>query len=102
MRSLSLTGTAADDIVEQAEWYELRGDTRLSKRWERSVYLSIYRLLRHPHSGALCTFKSAGLRGIRRAHVPAFPRHLVFYRVENDQITVLRVIHGARDLESLF
>lgn len=102
MLSLSLTRAAADDILEQAEWYELKGDARLAKRWEGSVYLSIYRLLRHPNSGALSTFKSADLRGIRRVHVPAFPKHLIFYRAENDQITILRVIHAARDLQSLF
>jgi plasmid stabilization system protein ParE len=31
-----------------------------------------------------------------------FPKHLIFYRIEHDQVLILRVIHGVRDLESLF
>jgi plasmid stabilization system protein ParE len=34
--------------------------------------------------------------------VSGFPKHLIFYRVEKDTLLILRVIHGARDLESLF
>jgi plasmid stabilization system protein ParE len=34
--------------------------------------------------------------------VRKFPKHLIFYRIENGKIVILRVIHGARDLESLF
>ncbi len=34
--------------------------------------------------------------------ISRFPKHLVFYRVENREILILRVVHGARDLESLF
>jgi plasmid stabilization system protein ParE len=30
--------------------------------------------------------------------VPGFPKHLIFYRVDDDRVEVVRVIHGARDL----
>jgi len=42
------------------------------------------------------------LHSIRRMPITRFPMHLIFYRVENCEIVILRVIHGARDLESLF
>lgn len=34
--------------------------------------------------------------------VRGFPTHLIFYQRQNTRIVVLRVVHGARDLESLF
>ncbi|HWW15869.1 MAG TPA: hypothetical protein VN310_14505 [Candidatus Dormibacteraeota bacterium] len=39
---------------------------------------------------------------MRRMPIAGFPRHLIFYRAEEKEIRILRVVHGARDLESLF
>jgi len=33
--------------------------------------------------------------------IAGFPRHLIFYRAEEEEIRILRVVHGARDLESV-
>jgi toxin ParE1/3/4 len=33
--------------------------------------------------------------------IAGFPRHLIFYRAEKKEIRILRIIHGARDIESL-
>jgi plasmid stabilization system protein ParE len=70
--SLCLSEEAAGDILEQADWYERQADDRLAARWERSVYRSDFR------------------------------KHLIFYRIEKDRLVILRIVHGARDLESLF
>lgn len=29
--------------------------------------------------------------------VPRFPKHLIFYQIDDDRIFILRVVHGARD-----
>jgi len=52
--------------------------------------------------GAPCRFSPTELHGIRRVTISGFPKHLVFYRVEDNDVLILRVLHGARDLESLF
>jgi len=41
-------------------------------------------------------------KGTRRVPVAGFSRHLVFCRLNPQGILVLRIVHGARDLESLF
>jgi plasmid stabilization system protein ParE len=41
-------------------------------------------------------------RGIRRVPISRFPKHLVFDSVEDSDVLILRVLHGARDLEGLF
>ena len=34
--------------------------------------------------------------------IPGFPKHLIFYQVRKNEVLILRIVHGARDLESLF
>lgn len=99
---ISLSDTAANDVLEQADWYEELANASLGKRWQSAVSQTLLRLVQNPRSGSQCIFKAAELRGVRRVPVAGFPRHLIFYRVEKEALLVLRVIHGARDLESLF
>jgi toxin ParE1/3/4 len=63
---------------------------------------AVLRIARNPQSGSRCNFKADELRGVRRMPIGRFPRHLIFYQVENGEIEILRVIHGARDMERLF
>jgi toxin ParE1/3/4 len=92
---------AVADILAQADWYKLQSDRRLAERWERAVTSSILRLVRTPRAGALCGFKPEALRATRRLPVTGFSAHLIFYNLLVNQIHVLRVVHGARDLERL-
>jgi plasmid stabilization system protein ParE len=97
-----LTEVAVSDIQEQADWYKQRLDHALARRWEKEVTASLIRIEKNPRSGAKCAFSAYELQGIRRMPIAGFPRHLIFYRAERVEVRVLRVIHGARDLESLF
>ena len=101
-RKIVLTDTAVSDILEQAAWYEEKSGLRLARRWEEAVTSVLLRIVTSPVAGAPCAFKAPDLLGVRRTPVPRFPKHLVFYRFRNDELTVLRIVHGARDLESLF
>jgi plasmid stabilization system protein ParE len=98
-----LTDVAVSDIQEQADWYAQRSDRALARRWENRVTAALIRIEKNPLSGAKCGFRAAELQDVRRMSIAGFPRHLIFYRTaeEEDEIKILRVIHGARDLESL-
>lgn len=98
---IRLSEGAVGDILEQADWYEEQADRELSKRWERAVGATLLRIAKNPRSGALCKFETEELGKVRRAFVAGFPKHLVFYQLHENELEVLRVIHGARDLESL-
>jgi toxin ParE1/3/4 len=43
----------------------------------------------------------AGLQGVRAVSLGRFRSYLVFYRRRDDEVEVLRVLHGARDLHSI-
>jgi toxin ParE1/3/4 len=99
---LVFSDAAVVDIMEQADWYAAQSGRALSRRWERSVTSSLMRVIRNPALGRRCAFRSAELRDVRRMGITGFPKHLLFYKLEGVEVLILRVVHGARDLERLF
>jgi len=92
---------AVSDILEQADWYDEQSGSKLAQRWENAVTFTVLRIAKNPRAGALCRFAAEELHDVRRVSVAGFPRHLLFYRFREDKVFVLRVIHGARDIEGL-
>lgn len=99
---LVLSDAAIADVVEQADWYREHSGPTLAKRWEKAVTSALLRILTNPAAGTRCTFRPIDLRDVRRATIGGFPKHLLFYRFYEAEIFILRVVHGARDLENLF
>ena len=101
-RRLVFSDLATADILEQADWYADQSGRRLAQRWEKAVTSAVSLVVRRPAAGAPCTFRSLALRGVRRTTISGFSRHLLFYKFDDEEVFVLRVVHGARDLERLF
>lgn len=101
-RQIVLSDATVSDILEQAAWYEEQSGLKLARRWEQAVTSVLLRIATTPAAGAPCTFKAPELTGMRRVSVPGFPKHLVFYRLQKQETVILRIVHGERDLESLF
>lgn len=51
--------------------------------------------------GKLCGFSNPQLSGIRQYPIRGFKNYLIFYRATESEVEVLRVLHGARDLEAI-
>jgi toxin ParE1/3/4 len=99
---LVLSDASVADILEQGDWYVDQSGETLAKRWEKAVTKAVLSVVSRPTSGAPCTFQSPELHGVRRVAISGFPKHLLFYRFDGEAIFILRVVHGARDLERLF
>jgi toxin ParE1/3/4 len=99
---ITLSDLAVADILEQADWYEAQANRMLAKRWEKAVGSALFRITQRPDAGSPCSFEAEELQGTRRVPVAGFSKHLVFYQSHGNEVLVLRVLHGARDLESLF
>lgn len=99
---LTVSEAAAADIIEQADWYQQQSGAQLARRWEMAVTAAVLRVMDRPHSGAISKFPHSELVNVRRVLISGFPKHLIFYQVRKTEILVLRIVHGARDLESLF
>lgn len=97
-----LSDAAQADILEQFEWYETKAGEKLARRWNEAATTTVLRIANRPGIGSPCHFRPEELRDTRRVAVKKFPKHLIFYQTHGDGILVLRIVHGARDLESLF
>jgi toxin ParE1/3/4 len=58
-------------------------------------------LLRVPEIGAPVLLESARLQGLRRWRVRGFEKVLIFYVLQGEVLLILRVLHGARNVEAL-
>jgi len=101
-RRLVFSDAAIADVLEQADWYAAQSGRKLACRWEKAVTSLVSLIVSRPAAGAPCTFRPPELQGVRRMIISGFPKHLLFYRFDDEEVFVLRVVHGARDLERLF
>ena len=101
-RRLVFSDAAVTDILEQADWYAAQSGKTLARRWEKAVTSATFLAKRRPAAENPCSFQSPQLHSLRRLPITGFPKHLVFYRFDDAEVFVIRVVHGARDLESLF
>jgi toxin ParE1/3/4 len=54
-----------------------------------------------PDIGRPYISRHSRLRGVRVVSIGRFRNYLIFYRRKDDEIEVLRVLHGARDIRSV-
>lgn len=73
-----------------------------SPRSARRFLLAVEKL-----AGRICAFPEMGgrfeidnleLEGLRVFTIPRFKKYLLFYRVHDEEIEIVRILHGARDI----
>lgn len=103
MKRRILVRPAADcDLDEQAKYLAARRDMETGLRFYRAAEETFELLALQSEMGRATEYRSAFLAGVRMFPLKRFPKHLVFYRPLENGIEVIRVLHGARDLEKLF
>jgi toxin ParE1/3/4 len=88
-------------VIEQAEYYGQHSGDELAFRFFEAGEATYRFLLRNPSIGKPCRIPRHRALGVREFGIKGFPRHLVFYRAIPDGIEILKVVHAARDLETL-
>lgn len=63
---------------------------------------TLRRLARMPGLGTLWDSDKPRLTAVRFFPITKFRNRLVFYRERKDGIELVRVLHGARDIEAIF
>ncbi len=95
-----------DPIVEDEPWgiwqFIAQDNPEAATCVVEAAYETFARLAANPGLGRPRKLSNSRLLGIRSFRVTGFDNNLIFYRRIADDIQVLRVYHGARDLESLF
>lgn len=74
----------------------------MALRFYRSAEQAFQLIARRPGIGRRIPYRNSLLAETRMSVMKGFPKHLIFYRISEDETEVIRVIHGARDIENLF
>lgn len=93
---------AEADLREQHHWYLDAAGEAVAEGFIAAFRLRSAELLRNPHMGCLRRFRPVKLRGLRSVILRhRFEQFVVFYRVTDATLDVVKVVHGARDQPKL-
>lgn len=92
----------AHDDIDGVSDYIARDNLDAARRFRAMVRHDLGALCEMPGMGALREFDNPRLAGVRSWPVKHFRNYLIFYRPIEIGIEVLRVLHGARDIERIF
>ena len=70
-------------------------------RFLAAAKAAFLRLADMPLLAGLLETANPRLAGVRVWPIPGFENYLIFYRPNKDGVTLMRVLHGARDYERL-
>lgn len=101
MSEFRLSPEAVNDL--ELIWTYIAQDNRQAAD---DVIQAAYRLCvilgDHPELGRIRQFSPAALAGMRSFVITDCPNYVIFYRVKGKAVEIVRVLHGARDIDSLF
>lgn len=93
---------AADSDVDDIAAYIARDSIEQATRFYDAANATYKMLLEDPRRWGFYGFSQPRLTDVRKRSVIGFPNYLVFYRIDADMVEIIRVLHGARDLSTLF
>jgi toxin ParE1/3/4 len=101
-RRVLLRPEAERDLDGQADCIAREHSLEAALRFYAAVEDTLALLVVQPRMGTARRFRKPLLAGVRVCVVKGWDKHLIFYRPLQHAIDVLRILHGARDIERLF
>jgi toxin ParE1/3/4 len=95
MTNVFLSVEAEVDVLEITGFIS-SGDEAVVRKFVGRLTEVLDSLAEHPEMGKRRDDLREGLRSI------SFNPYLVFYKVKDDEVEIVRIIHGARDIAALF
>lgn len=88
---------ARRDLVEHYVYLAEEAGLDTAERFLSNTEVTFNLLAAQPHIGAPLSLSRPELAGLRKWRVDEFDNFLVFYLPRHDGISVIRVLHAARD-----
>ncbi|NES65190.1 MAG: type II toxin-antitoxin system RelE/ParE family toxin [Okeania sp. SIO2D1] len=101
MRQIYKRPQVIRDLIELATYIALE-NLDASEQFLRAAEETFKQLAQMPGMGKKCQFTNPQLVDVRQQAIKGFRKYLVFYCPNASGIEILRVIHGARDLATIF
>ena len=91
---------ARRDLVEQFEYLAERS-LEVANRFLLAANATFNSLARGSALGERFISSNPAMQGIHRWQVDRFPNHLIFYRPLDNGVEIIRVLHAARDWQTI-
>jgi toxin ParE1/3/4 len=92
---------AADrDLDDQADYLAREASLETALRFYDATHSTFEKIAQLPDIGEQRDSTNPRLAGLRLWRVEGFEKHLIFYRPSDDGVDIVRVLHGARDIDS--
>lgn len=88
---------ARRDLVEHFVYLAENAGLDTADRFLTNAESTFNDLAAHSMIGATLNLRHPDLAGIRKWHIKDFENHLVFYLPRSDGVSIVRVLHAARD-----
>jgi toxin ParE1/3/4 len=93
---------AREDILRQYSYYLIEKDAaRAAERFLDAAQSAIEMLCRMPGAGTFKILENPSLRGLRSWPIHGFPAMRIYYIHSEDDLRIVRVLHGKRDINPL-
>ena len=92
---------AKRDLVEYFVYLAENAGLEIAERFLTNAATTFIELAGQPMIGAPLTLRHPELAGMRKWRVKDFDNYLVFYLPRSDGVSIVRVLHAARDWWSL-
>jgi toxin ParE1/3/4 len=97
MPTVALRASARRDLIEHFTFLAEQAGIDVADRFLAAAWSSFKKLAQQPRSGPEIRLGHAQLGGLRRWRIKGFENVLIFYLPRADGISVVRVLHGARN-----
>jgi toxin ParE1/3/4 len=91
---------AESDLEEHVDYFAEKSRS-VAIRFIDAAERAFKRIGEMPEIGGIWKFENPRLADIRVRPIPGFRNILIFYRLKPNDVQVLRILHGLRDLEQL-
>jgi toxin ParE1/3/4 len=88
------------DVAECADYLCTEAGEDVAQRWKQALDRTLSLLGKFPELGRLR--RDLPYPGVRSFFLKEFPRYLIFYRIEQHSLDLLRIRHGMMHLPGLF
>lgn len=93
--------SARRDILNQFVYFLDQGALPAAEKFLEAVKETVSKILERPSMGAPKRLKNFRFKGLRKWSVSGFDVIQIYYLVAHDEIQILRVLHGKRDVDRL-
>lgn len=95
--SVRFSNDAEEDLFQIGAWIGAKAGTEIARGYVDQIMLTCQRLVDHPFAGSPRDDIAVGLRSKNYRR-----RTTIFYTIVGDEVVVIHILYGGRDVERAF